>query len=141
MENQDLYYIDRVNTWSPANQKCKELLGMALELRESLFVGAAAVNDAVAWLKEVVTELNVRYPRTKKLVVGRKDNYVFCQPEERRLEDELVFSFHIVRVRKVSEPSAPPQPSPNGEGVKKIRCSTIWSVGRRVRARRQTRIH
>ena len=114
MENQDLYYIDRVNTWSPANQKCKELLGMALELRESLFVGAAAVNDAVAWLKEAVAKLNVCYPRTKKLVVGRKDNYVFCQPEERRLEDELVFSFHIVRVRKVS---APPQPSPQGEGV------------------------
>ncbi|MBQ9473293.1 MAG: hypothetical protein IJU81_02645 [Bacteroidales bacterium] len=97
------YYIDKVKVWSPANRKCKEVLCYASSLEHTLLEDDAAVDATVKDLQRLVEELNGRYPRTKPLQVQRRGNYVCCQPVERRVEDEYVFSFHIKKVMRVIE--------------------------------------
>lgn len=95
-----MYYIDKVNTWSPANLKCKEVQGFAKEFRQTLIPDETAAKELVEEIRQKVEELNAAYPRTKRLTVKKEGNFVACVNEERRLDDQYVFTFHIEAVRR-----------------------------------------
>ena len=94
------YYIDKVNTWSAANRKCKEVQSFVVEFRQTLIHGDEAVEAIVKEIREKVEELNERYPRTKRLKVRKEGNYVSCDNEDRKVDDQHVFTFHIEKVRQ-----------------------------------------
>jgi hypothetical protein len=95
------YYIDKVNTWSPANRKCLEVQSFVKEFRQTLVHDDAAVESLMKELREKVEVLNERYPRTKRLMVKKNSNWIGIVTEERKFEDGYVASFTIERVRQV----------------------------------------
>lgn len=95
-----MYYIDKVNTWSPANRKCLEVQSFVVEFRQTLIPGDEAVELIMKEIREKVEELNEAYPRTKRLTVKKNSNLVTCVNEDRKLDDQYVFTFHIEKVRK-----------------------------------------
>ena len=97
------YYIDEVNTWSPANRKCLEVQSFVKEFRQTLVPDDAAVESLMKELREKVEELNGLYPRTKRLILKKDHNFVACTNEDRKLDDQYVFTFHIKKVRRVYE--------------------------------------
>ena len=88
-----MYYIDKVNTWSAANRKCLEVQSFAKEFRQTLIPNEDAAEAQVE-------ELNGTYPRTKRLKVRKEGNFVSCDNEERKVDDQHVFTFHIEKVRQ-----------------------------------------
>ena len=94
------YYIDKVNTWSPANRKCLEVQSFVKEFRQTLIPDEAAAEALVEERRQKVEELNETYPRTKRLKVRKEGNFVACDNEEQRVDDQHVFTFHIERVRQ-----------------------------------------
>lgn len=97
---QMMYYIDAVNVWSPANNKCIKVQGFVKEFRQTLIPGEAAVDALVKEVQEKVTELNALYPRTKTLRVTREGNQVYCNVWGNRADGEFVFTFKIEKVRR-----------------------------------------
>lgn len=95
-----MYYIDKVNTWSPANRKCLEVQSFVNEFRQTLIPNDTVVEALVKEIREKVEELNGLYPRTKRLVVKKEGNFVECHTDDRRVDDQYVFTFHIERVRQ-----------------------------------------
>lgn len=93
------YFIDKVNTWSAANRKCKELQAFVTEFRQTLIPDDAAVEALVEEIRQKVEELNEAYPRTKRLKVRKEGNLVACDNEEKKVDDQPVFTFHIEKVR------------------------------------------
>ena len=94
------YYIDKVNTWSPANRKCLEVQSFVKEFRQTLIPNDDVVEAMMKEIREKVEELNDRYPRTKRLAVKKEGNFVACVNEDRKLDDQYVFTFHIEKVRQ-----------------------------------------
>jgi hypothetical protein len=95
-----MYYIDKVNTWSPANRKCLEVQSFAKEYRQTLIPNEAAAEELVKEIRQKVEELNETYPRTKRLKVSKEGNFVACYNDERKVDDQYVFTFHIEKVRQ-----------------------------------------
>ena len=97
------YYIERPATWSPANQKCKLLQQFVDNYRNCLIADDSSRDALVEEIRHRVELLNEIYPRTKKLVVSYRDNYVSCYPEgslHGLCGDQHVFAFHIHPVRR-----------------------------------------
>lgn len=94
------YFIDKVNTWSAANRKRKELQEFVTEFRQTLIPDDAAVEALVEEIRQKVEELNEAYPRTKRLKVRKDNDFVSCDNEEKKVDDQHVFTFHIVKVRQ-----------------------------------------
>ncbi len=94
------YFIDKVNTWSPANRKCKEVQAFVTEFRQTLIPDDAAVEALMEEIRQKVEELNEAYPRTKRLKVRKEGNFVACDNEDKKLDDQYVFTFHIEKVRQ-----------------------------------------
>lgn len=98
-----MYYIERPATWSPANRKCKLLQDFVKQFENTLIADDISRDALVEDIRRKVEELNQAYPRTKKLVVTLDHlhhDYVSCQPELRKIEDEYVFTFHIHPVHR-----------------------------------------
>ncbi len=95
-----MYYIDKVNTWSPANRKCLEVQSFVKEYRQTLIPSEAAAEAIVEEIRQKVEELNEAYPRTKRLAVRKEGNFVACCNDERKVDDQYVFTFHIEKVRQ-----------------------------------------
>lgn len=98
-----MYFIQRINTWSPANQKCKLLQDFVKQFENTLIADDISRDALVEDIRRKVEELNQAYPRTKPLVVDFDIchlDYVSCQPELRKIEDEYAFTFHIHPVRR-----------------------------------------
>ncbi len=93
------YFIDKVNTWSAANRKCKELQAFVTEFRQTLIPDDAAVEALMEEIRQKVEELNEAYPRTKRLKVRKEGNFVACDNEEKKVDDQHVFTFHFEKVR------------------------------------------
>ena len=89
------YYIDKVNTWSPANRKCQEVQSFVVEFRQTLIPDDDTVEAMMKEIREKVEELNDRYPRTKRLMVRKDGDFVFCISEERKLDEQYVFTFYM----------------------------------------------
>ena len=51
-------------------------------------------------IRQKVEELNEVYPRTKRLKVRKEGNFVACDNEEPKVDDQHVFTFHIEKVRQ-----------------------------------------
>ncbi len=94
------YFIDKVNTWSPANRKCKEVQAFVTEFRQTLIPDDAAVEALMEEIRQKVEELNEAYPRTRRLKVRKEGNFVACDNEEPKVDDQHVFTFHIEKVRQ-----------------------------------------
>lgn len=95
-----MYYIDKINTWSPANRKWMELQSFVREYRQTIIQDDAAVEELMKEIQQKVDELNKTYPRTKRLKVGKDGNFVACYNDERKVDDQYVFTFHIEKVRQ-----------------------------------------
>lgn len=95
-----MYYIDKVNTWSPANRKWMEVQAFVTEYSHTLIPDDDAARALVEEIRQKVEELNDRYPRTKRLAVKKEGNFVACVNEDRKLDDQYVFTFHIEKVRQ-----------------------------------------
>lgn len=95
-----MYYIDKVNTWSPANLKCKEVQRYVNEFQQTLIPDEEASNELVKEIRQKVKQLNAEFPRTKRLTVNKNGNFVACFNEERKLDDQYVFTFLINAVRR-----------------------------------------
>ena len=92
------YYIERINTWGPANAKCAEL-HREMEKYEGCLVADDLSKDAlIEEVRQTVERLNAAYPRTKKLVVRERWESVLCHPEPRTTDSDRVFSFFLARV-------------------------------------------
>ena len=96
------YYIERPATWSPANQKCKQLQEFVDQFRNCLIADEPSRDALVEEIRHRVELLNEKYPRTKKLVVSYRHNYVSCYPESPagQLGEQHVFTMHIHPVRR-----------------------------------------
>ena len=98
-----MYFIQRINTWSPANQKCKLLQVFVKQFENTLIADDISRDALVEDIRRKVEELNQAYPRTKKLVVTLDHlhhDFISCQPEHNRIEDQYAFTFHIHPVRR-----------------------------------------
>ena len=86
------YFIDKVNTWSPANRKCKEVQAFVTEFRQTLIPDDAAVEALMEEIRQKVEELNEAYPRTKRLKVRKEGNFVACDNEDKKkpLSDQAI---------------------------------------------------
>ena len=107
-----MYFIQRINTWSPANKKCKLLQDFVKQFENTLIADDISRDALVEDIRRKVEELNQAYPRTKPLVVDfdicHRD-YVSCKPEHNRIEDLYAFTFHIhpvCRTYRFSEKAA-----------------------------------
>lgn len=98
-----MYYIDKVNTWSPANRKWKEVQSFALEFGQTLIPDEVGAKELVEELRKKVEELNEAYPRTKRIKVRQSGNFVSCDNEEPKIDDQHVFTFHIMPVKRTYE--------------------------------------
>ena len=97
-----MYFIQRINTWSPANQKCKLLQDFVKQFENTLIADDISRDALVEDIRRKVEELNQAYPRTKKLVVTLDHihhDFISCQPEFRKIEDEYVFTIRLLPVR------------------------------------------
>lgn len=95
-----MYYIDKVNTWSPANRKWKEVQAFVTEFRQTLIPDDDAAKALVEEIRQKVEELNKDYPRTQRIKVIQRGNFVCCDNEECKVDDKHVFTFHIEKVRQ-----------------------------------------
>lgn len=98
-----MYYIDKVNTWSPANRKWKEVQSFALEFGQTLIPDEVGAKELVEELRMKVEELNEAYPRTQRIKVCQNGNFVFCVNDEQKIVDQYVFTFHIMQVKRTYE--------------------------------------
>lgn len=96
-----MYYIDKVNTWSPANKKWQEVQRYVRDYSQTLIADKEAAAELVTEIRLKVEALNEAYPRTKRLTVKLEGNFVSCINEDRRLDDQYVFTFHIMNVNRV----------------------------------------
>ena len=97
------YYIEGPTTWSPANQKCRQLQQFVDKYRNCLIADDISRDALVEEVRQRVAMLNEKFPRTKKLVVYFHDDYVCCHPEGSQqglLGEQNVFAFHIHPVRR-----------------------------------------
>lgn len=95
-----MYYIDKVNTWSPANRKWQEVQAFVVEYRQMLIPNDDAAKELVEEIRQKVEELNKAYPRTQRITVKQRGNFVCCDNEECEVDDKHVFTFHIEKVRQ-----------------------------------------
>jgi len=95
-----MYFIQRINTWSPANRKCKELQEYVDQFKNCLIPDDLSRDALIEDIRHHVDTLNQAYPRTKKLAVDFNDNFLSCFPEDRQVADQYVFTFHILPVRR-----------------------------------------
>lgn len=94
-----MYYIDKPNTWRPANKKCAEIQEYVNQFRNCLIADDLSRDALIQDIRHKVEELNKAYPRTKKLVV-RGEKQVICFPEGRPCEYENVFIIEILPVHR-----------------------------------------
>lgn len=95
-----MYYIDKVNTWSPANRKWQDVQAFVVEYRQTLIPNDDAAKELVEEIRQKVEELNKAYPRTQRIEVKQRGNFVCCDNEECKVDDKHVFTFHIEKVRQ-----------------------------------------
>jgi hypothetical protein len=92
------YYIERINTWGPANAKCAELHREMKKYAGCLVADDLSKDALVEEVRQTVERLNAAYPRTKKLVVRVMYGSVLCYPEQRTSDSDGVFSFSLAKV-------------------------------------------
>ena len=63
-----MYYIERPNTWAPANRKCAEVQEYVDKFKNCLIADDLSLDALIEEIRRKVEELNAAYPRTKKLV-------------------------------------------------------------------------
>ena len=96
-----MYYIEKPQTWSPANKKCAEIQKFVAQYENCLVADDGSRDALIKEIRHKVDELNAAYPRTKKLRVDFAfDNYISCTPVEDRTGDEYVFAFHFYPVKR-----------------------------------------
>ena len=95
------YYIERINTWGPANAKCAELHQEMKKYAGCLVADDVAKDALIEEVRQTVERLNAAYPRTKKLVVRTFMGDVMCYPEQRTSDSDGVFSFTLAKVVRV----------------------------------------
>ena len=95
-----MYFIQRINTWSPANRKCKLIQDFVDQFRNTLIADDISRDALLEDIRHKVDELNQAYPRTKPLAVTDHDNHIACFPEKHSVADEYVFTIRTEPVRR-----------------------------------------
>lgn len=127
------YFIDKVNTWSAANRKCKEVQAFVTEFRQTLIPDDAAVEALVEEIRQKVEELNEAYPRTKRLKVRKEGNFVCCDNEEPKVDDQHVFTFHIEKVRHTYKTLEQADRDPRAAGYEAIEQALAVQCGGKLK--------
>lgn len=95
------YYIEKPNTWRAANRKCAEIQEFVDKFRNCLIANEVSRDALVEEIRHKVEELNEAYPRTKRLSVSfLHGDYVICQPADKNIVDEYVFTINIYPVKR-----------------------------------------
>ena len=94
------YFIDKINTWGPANRKCAELHQEMKQYENCLVADEVSRDALIEQVRHTVETLNKAYPRTKRLVVKAWNNSVCCWPENRASDSDSVFAFALKPVRR-----------------------------------------
>ena len=100
-----MYYIDRPNTWRAANKKCEEVHAFVGQFCNCLVADDLSRDALVEEIRDKVEELNLAYPRTKRLMVAYRNNFLACSPEGRGAD--YIFSMHMLPVRRTYRYSEP----------------------------------
>lgn len=95
------YFIQRINTWGPANAKCAKLHQEMKQYEHCLVADDIARDALVEQVRRTVEQANADYPRTKRLTVRFRDDHVSCVPDPRSSDSDTVFSFALSPVRRV----------------------------------------
>lgn len=95
-----MYFIERPNTWTPANRKCAEIQEYVGKFKNCLIADDLSRDALIEEIRNKVEELNAAYPRTKKLVVdlGMTGDYVSCHPHPRTSDSDSIFTMNIYPV-------------------------------------------
>lgn len=94
------YFIDKVNTWGPANRKCAELHQEMKQYENCLVADEVSRDALVEQVRHTVETLNKAYPRTRQLMVDAWNNHVSCHPNPRSSDSDAVFSFTLAPVKR-----------------------------------------
>lgn len=100
-----MYYIDKPATWRAANKKCEQLHDYVNRFRNCLVADDLSRDALVEEIRDKVEELNQAYPRTKRLSVSYRSNFLACTPEGSGAD--YVFSLHMLPVRRTYHFSEP----------------------------------
>lgn len=100
-----MYYIDHPATWRAANKKCEQLLDYVNQFRNCLVADDLSRDALVEEIRHKVEELNQAHPRTKRLKVAYRNNFLACAPEGSGAD--YVFSMHMLPVRRTYRFSEP----------------------------------
>lgn len=97
-----MYYIEKPQTWSPANKKCAEIQKFVAQYENCLVADDGLRDALIKEIRHKVEELNAAYPCTKKLKVNFSftSDFIYCGPEEKKIFDEYVFAFHFYPVKR-----------------------------------------
>ena len=100
-----MYYIDRPATWRAVNKKCELLHDYVDQFRNCLVADDLSRDALVEEIRHKVEELNQAYPRTKRLMVVYRNNFLACSPEGSGAD--YIFSMHMLPVRRTYRFSEP----------------------------------
>lgn len=94
-----MYYIEKPQTYSPVNRKCREVLEFIEKFENCLITDDISLDALIEEIRHKLDELNEAYPRTKRLVIRGDKRRLDCCPEGRECNCEYVFlmNFHPVR--------------------------------------------
>jgi hypothetical protein len=95
------YYIERPQTWAPANRKCRELQEFVKRYTHCIIDSDAALDALQEELAHAVLEANARHPKTKPVGLYKEDDRLSCHAEESREDLPYVFVIKIHPVRRV----------------------------------------
>ena len=96
-----MYYIEKPQTYSPSNRKCREVLEFIKKFENCLIADDCSRDALIEEIRHKLEALNEAYPRTKRLIIREgKGSRLDCCPEGRECNYEYVFLMEIHPVRK-----------------------------------------
>ena len=95
-----MYYIEKPQTYSPSNRKCREVCEFIKKFENCLITDVISLDALKEEIRHKLEELNEAYPRTKRLVLRADNSRLDCCPEGRECNYEYVFIMTIHPVRK-----------------------------------------
>ena len=102
-----MYYIDRINTWKAPNRKCVELQEFVGQFNYTLIADEISRDALVEEIRHKVDELNEAYPRTKKLIMVKEEDFIACHNGCFNIDYQYAFTLYIAPVRRTYRFSEP----------------------------------
>ena len=95
-----MYYIDRPHTWKAKNRLWADIQTFVAQFENTLIADEISRDALIEEIRTKVEELNQAYPRMKKLKFDCRNLFVSCFNDVRAFDNDYVFTFHILPVRR-----------------------------------------